>query len=45
MAAMNINEQLLHELVESGKTILVDFWAPTSYINSIIYTINNSYIV
>ena len=28
MAAMNINEQLLHELVESGKTILVDFWAP-----------------
>ena len=28
MAAMNINEQQLHELIESGKTILVDFWAP-----------------
>ncbi|MBQ2929751.1 MAG: FAD-dependent oxidoreductase, partial [Clostridia bacterium] len=28
MAAMNINEQQLHELVNSGKTILVDFWAP-----------------
>ena len=28
MAAMNINEQQLHELVESEKTILVDFWAP-----------------
>jgi len=25
---MNINEQQLHELVESQKTILVDFWAP-----------------
>jgi len=28
MAAMNINEQQLHELVASKKTILVDFWAP-----------------
>ena len=28
MAALNINEQQLHELVNSGKTILVDFWAP-----------------
>ena len=28
MAAMNINEQQLHELVESNKTFLVDFWAP-----------------
>ncbi len=28
MAAMNINEQQLHELVASGKTILADFWAP-----------------
>ena len=28
MAAININEQQLHELVESKKTILVDFWAP-----------------
>ncbi|MBQ8201246.1 MAG: thioredoxin-disulfide reductase [Clostridia bacterium] len=28
MAAMNINEQQLHELVASGQTILVDFWAP-----------------
>ena len=28
MAAMNINEQQLHELVNSSKTILVDFWAP-----------------
>ena len=28
MAAMNINEQQLHELVKSGKTLLVDFWAP-----------------
>ena len=28
MAATHINEQQLHELVNSGKTILVDFWAP-----------------
>ncbi len=28
MPAMNINEQQLHELVASGKTILADFWAP-----------------
>ena len=28
MAAMNINEQQLHELISSEKTILVDFWAP-----------------
>ena len=28
MAAMNITEQQLHELIKSGKTILADFWAP-----------------
>jgi len=28
MGAMNINEQQLHELIESKKTVLVDFWAP-----------------
>ncbi len=28
MAARSINEQQLHELIHSGKTILADFWAP-----------------
>ena len=28
MAAMNIDEKQLHELVKSKKTVLVDFWAP-----------------
>ncbi len=28
MAATHINEKQLHELVESGRMILVDFWAP-----------------
>jgi len=28
MAAMNINSKKLRELIESGKTVLVDFWAP-----------------
>ena len=28
MAAMNINEAQLHDLIKSNKTILVDFWAP-----------------
>lgn len=28
MAAMNINAKELKEMVESGKTVLVDFWAP-----------------
>ncbi|MBE5795743.1 MAG: thioredoxin-disulfide reductase [Clostridiales bacterium] len=28
MSAKNINEQQLHELVASGKTVLADFWAP-----------------
>jgi len=28
MAAIHINEQQLHELIESGKTVLADFWAP-----------------
>ena len=28
MAAKSINEQQLHELVESGEMILADFWAP-----------------
>nr|MBR4281192.1 thioredoxin-disulfide reductase [Clostridia bacterium] len=28
MAAKQINEQQLHELISSGKTLLVDFWAP-----------------
>ena len=28
MAAMNISEQQLHDMISGGKTILVDFWAP-----------------
>ena len=28
MPAMHINEQQLHALIESEKTLLVDFWAP-----------------
>lgn len=28
MAAMNINEQQLHNLIDSQQTVLVDFWAP-----------------
>ena len=28
MAATKVNEQQLHELIGSGKTVLVDFWAP-----------------
>jgi len=28
MAAMNINEQQLHELIKTEKILLVDFWAP-----------------
>ena len=28
MAATHINENQLHELISSGRTILVDFWAP-----------------
>jgi len=28
MAAMNINSKKLKEMIESGKTFLVDFWAP-----------------
>ena len=28
MAALNINSNQLKELVASGKTVLVDFWAP-----------------
>ena len=28
MAALNINERQLHELIENGRTLLVDFWAP-----------------
>ena len=28
MSAKNINEQQLHKLVASGKTVLADFWAP-----------------
>ena len=28
MAAMQINENRLHELIKSGNTLLVDFWAP-----------------
>ncbi len=28
MAAIHVNEQQLHELIESGKTTLADFWAP-----------------
>ena len=28
MAAMNINEQQLHELIKTVKILLVDFWAP-----------------
>ncbi len=28
MAAKHINETQLHELIESGKTFLIDFWAP-----------------
>ena len=28
MAALNINANELNELIESGKTVLVDFWAP-----------------
>ena len=28
MAAMNINSKKLKEMIENGKTFLVDFWAP-----------------
>ena len=28
MAAKHIDEQQLHELIVSGKTVLIDFWAP-----------------
>ena len=28
MAAMNINQEQFHKAMESGKAILVDFWAP-----------------
>ena len=28
MAAKHIDETQLHELIESGKTFLIDFWAP-----------------
>ena len=28
MAAININQNNFHEIIHSGKTVLLDFWAP-----------------